>query len=220
LSLFKIVSFTHFFDPANSCEQSRLKSVRHRWQRALSDAFTQLGNTGQQVMYSQTAQQAASQMQAGAGQMLAAGGGGQPSQQGNASIPGANAQPEPTNGGSGSGSGSGDAPETNQPGNEAGSSPIPQNNGPGDGGESTYEQIYAPSLLGGAGEDTLGLPTSGDEGDVVGTSPTTAESGESLVPYTEVYSQYNQFNRQAIENGEVPVQFMDVIRNYFGSLQP
>jgi len=25
---------------------------------------------------------------------------------------------------------------------------------------------------------------------------------------------------QALENGEVPVQFMDVVRNYFGSLQP
>jgi hypothetical protein len=187
--------------------------------QALANASAQLANTGQQVTYSQTAQQAASQMQAGAGQVLAAGGGDQPLQ-GIASVPGSNNQSGQTNGGSGSGSGSGDAPETNQPGEEAGSSPIQQDNGPGDGGESTYEQIYAPSLLGGAGEDTLGLPTSGDEGDVVGTSPTTAESGESLVPYTEVYSQYNQFNRQAIDNGEVPVQFMDVIRNYFGSLQP
>jgi hypothetical protein len=187
--------------------------------QALANASAQLANTGQQVTYSQTAQQAASQMQTGAGQVLAAGGGDQPSQ-GTASVPGSNNQSGQTNGGSGSGSGSGDAPETNQPGEEAGSSPIQQDNGPGDGGESTYEQIYAPSLLGGAGEDTLGLPTSGEEGDVVGTSPTTAESGESLVPYTEVYSQYNQFNRQAIENGEVPVQFMDVIRNYFGSLQP
>ncbi|MDO9300213.1 MAG: hypothetical protein Q7T89_02475, partial [Anaerolineales bacterium] len=99
-------------------------------------------------------------------------------------------------------------------------SPIPQNNGAGDGGESAYEQIYAPSLLGGAGGDTLGVPTSGEDGEVIGASPTTAEDGESLVPYTEVYSQYNQFNRQAIENGEVPAQFMDLIRNYFSSLQP
>ena len=188
--------------------------------QALANASTQLANTGQQITYSQTAQQAAGQMQADAGQVLAAGGGNQPSQQANASTPGSSNQSGQTNEGSGSGSGSGDAPETNQPGSEAGSSPIPQDNSPGDGGETTYEQIYAPSLLGGAGEDTLGLPTSGTEGDVVGTSPTTAENGESLVPYTEVYSQYNQFNRQAIENGEVPVQFMDVIRNYFGSLQP
>jgi len=189
-------------------------------QQALANASTQLANAGQQVTYSQTASQAASQMQAGAGQVIAAGGGNQPSQQANASTPGSSAQPGQTNGGSGSGSGSGSAPPSNQPGSEANSSPIQQGNSPGDGGESTYQQIYAPSLLGGAGKDTLGLPTSGDEGDVVGTSPTTAEDGQSLVPYTEVYSQYNQFNRQAIDNGEVPVQFMDVVRNYFGSLQP
>ena len=188
-------------------------------QQALANASTQLANAGQQVTYSQAANQAADQIQTGAGQVLAAGG-GQPSQQANAPAQGSNNQSGQTNGGSGAGSGSGSAPQSNQPGSEADSSPIPQDNGPGNGGESTYEQIYAPSLLGGAGGDTLGLPTSGTEGDVVGTSPTTAENGQSLVPYTEVYSQYNQFNRQAIENGEVPAQFMDVIRNYFGSLQP
>jgi hypothetical protein len=189
-------------------------------QQALENASTQLANAGQQVTYSQTAGQTAGQMQTGAGQVLAAGGGNQPSQQANASPQGTNNQSGQNNGGSGSGSGSGDAPETNQPGSEADSSPIPQNNGAGDGGESTYEQIYAPSLLGGAGGDTLGVPTSGEEGDVVGTSPTTATDGQSLVPYTEVYSEYNQFNRQAIDNGEVPAQFMDVIRSYFSSIQP
>jgi hypothetical protein len=187
--------------------------------QALDNASAQLANAGQQVTYLQTVNQAAGEMQTGAGQVLAAGG-GQPSQQANAPAQGSNNQSGQTNEGSGAGSGSGSAPQSNQPGTEAGSSPIPQDNDPGDGGESTYEQIYAPSLLGGAGEDTLGLPTSGTEGDVVGTSPTTAEDGQSLVPYTEVYSQYNTFNRQAIENGEVPAQFMDVIRNYFGSLQP
>jgi len=165
------------------------------------------------------ANQAAGQLQQGAGQVLAAGGGQTPSQ-GGAMAQGQSQQSGQNNGGSGSGSGSGDAPQSNQSGDEASSSPIEQNNGAGDGGESAYEQIYAPALLGGAGGDTLGVPTSGDDGEVIGTSPTTAEDGESLVPYTEVYSQYNQFNRQAIENGEVPAQFMDLIRNYFGSLQP
>ena len=189
-------------------------------QQSLASAASQMAQTGQQISASQTASQAAGQLQQGAGQVLAAGG-GNPASQGNASVPGqSNQQSGQSNGGSGSGSGTGSAPQSNQPGSEAGSSPIPQNNGAGNGGESAYEQIYAPSLLGGAGGDTLGLPTSGENGDVVGTSPTTAENGQSLVPYTQVYSQYNQFNRQAIENGEVPAQFMDLIRNYFGSLQP
>jgi len=189
-------------------------------QQAMASAASQMVQAGQQINASQTASQAAGQLQQGAGQVLAAGGGNQPAQ-GNASAPGQpNQQSGQSNGGSGSGAGSGSAPQSNQPGTEAGSSPIEQNNGAGDGSESAYQQIYAPSLMGGAGGDTLGVPTSGEDGEVIGTSPTTAEDGTNLVPYTQVYSQYNQFNRQAIENGEVPPQFMDLIRNYFDSLQP
>jgi hypothetical protein len=188
-------------------------------QQAMSSAASQMVQAGQQISASQMASQAAGQLQQGAGQIVAAGGGQNPSQ-GGAMAQGQSPQSGQTNGGGGSGSGSGSAPQSNQPGSEASSAPIEQNNGAGDGGESAYQQIYAPSLLGGAGGDMLGVPTSGEDGEVIGESPTTAEDGQSLVPYTEVYSQYNQFNRQALENGEVPVQFMDVVRNYFGSLQP
>ena len=203
----------------NAAQEIRNGNITNA-QQALANAATQMTQASQQINASQMASQAAGQLQQGAGQVLAAGGGNNPSQ-GNASAQGqSNQQSGQNNGGSGAGSGSGDAPQSNQPGSEAGSSPIPQNNGAGDGGESAYEQIYAPALLGGAGEDMLGLPSSGTDGDVVGTSPTTATDGESLVPYTNVFSQYEQFNRQAVENGEVPVQFMDIIRNYFSSLQP
>jgi predicted small integral membrane protein len=181
-------------------------------QQALANASSQLANAGQQIASSQMANQAASQVQAGAGQLLAAG--GQALAQGQA-----NNQSGQNNGGSGSGSGSGDAPQSNQQGDEAGSSPIPQNNGAGDGGESAYEQIYAPSLLTNADGTPFGLPSSGTDGDVVGTSPTTAANGQSLVPYTNVFSVYEQFYYQAIENGEVPAQFYDLIRNYFISLK-
>ncbi len=187
-------------------------------QQAMSSAASQMAQAGQQVTAAQMANQAAGQLQQGAEKIVAAGGGQTPSQGG--AMAQGNQSGGQNNGGGGSGSGSGSAPQSNQSGGEASSSPIPQNNGAVDGGESAYEQIYAPALLGGAGGDMLGVPTSGEDGEVIGTSPTTAEDGESLVPYTEVYSQYNQFNRQALENGEVPVQFMDLIRNYFGSLQP
>jgi hypothetical protein len=188
-------------------------------QQAMSSAASQMAQAGQQITAAQMANQAAGQLQQGAGQVLAAGGGQTPTQ-GGAMAQGQNQQSGQSNGGSGSGAGTGSAPQSNQPGKEASSAPIEQNNGAGDGGESTYQQIYAPSLLGGAGGDTLGVPTSGEDGKVIGTSPTTAKDGQSLVPYTEVYSQYNQFNRQALENGEVPAQFTDVVRNYFSSLQP
>jgi len=191
-------------------------------QQAMSNASAQMTQASQQINASQAASQAAGQLQQGAGQVLAAGGTLRESAQGNQSAQAGqgNAQAGQNGSGSGAGSGSGSEAQSGQAGSEAGSSPIPQNNGAGDGGESAYEQIYAPALLGGTGSDTLGLPSSGTDGDVVGTSPSTATDGESLVPYTNVFSQYEQFNNQAIENGEVPVQFMDIIRNYFSSLQP
>jgi hypothetical protein len=205
-------------DAAQKIREGDLASA----QQSLNNAAQQMAQVAQQAAASHAASQAASEMQSGAGQMLAAGGGqtvqaqgqGQGNQQGN------NPTGQNNQGGAGGGSGSGDAPDSNQAGSEAGSSPIPQNNGAGDGGESAYEQIYAPPLLGGAGGDTLGLPTSGDSGEVIGTSPTTATDGQSLVPYSEVYGQYDQVNNQAIENGEVPVQFIDIVWSYFNSIQP
>jgi hypothetical protein len=204
-------------------------------QQALNQAAQQMAQIGEQAAASQAAGQAGGQLSQGAQQLLAAGGGQNPQAQGNQGSGNqgqgtqgqqgqGNGQNGPNGqsnqGGAGGGSGSGDAPDTNQPGQEADNAPIEQGNGPGDGGESAYEQIYAPPLLGGAGDDTLGVPTSGDEGEVIGESPATATEGESLVPYTEVYGQYEDVNSQAIENGEVPSQFLDVVRNYFNSIQP
>jgi hypothetical protein len=103
-----------------------------------------------------------------------------------------------------------------------GSDPIAQNNGPGDGSETSYEQIYAPQLLGGETGPQVGLPGSDQPGgEVIGQGPTTpGQPGTSTVPYNEVYSQYEQINNQAIENGNIPAQFMQIIKNYFDSLKP
>jgi cobalamin biosynthesis Mg chelatase CobN len=190
-------------------------------QQALQNAAQALAQSGQQVAYSQTAQQAAAQLQQGAGQVMAAGGspqgnGQQASNgQGQGQAPGqgqANSQ-----GGSGSGQGSGQT----APGGESGASPIPQN-APGNGGEPTYEPIYAPSLLGGEGGPNVNLPGSGDNsGDVIGQGPTTpGDPGTSLVPYNEVYSQYEQVNQQAMQNASIPFQFIFIIQNYFSLISP
>lgn len=199
-------------------------------QQALQNASQSMAQAGQQTAMSQTASQTAQQLNQGAGQIMSAGGSGQsqqaqagqgqaegqgPGQTGN----GQSSQNGQNPGGTGSGNGSGDSQD--QTGPEAGNTPIDQNNGPGDGGEESYEQIYAPSLMGGDGNNTVNLPGSGEDGDVIGQGPTDpSQPGESLVPYTEVYSQYDEFNRQAIENGEIPVDFLSIIRNYFDSLQP
>lgn len=183
-------------------------------QQALQNAAQSLAQAGQQAASSQAASQAASQLQQGAGQVIAAGGGGQQASGGN--------QGGQNSGEGGSGSGSGNESGESQSGNEAGSDPIAQNNGPGDGGESSYEQIYAPQLLGGEGGEQVTLPPSNpNSGDVIGQGPTTpGEPGESTVPYNEVYSQYQQVNNEAIENGNVPPAFIQIIKNYFDSLKP
>ncbi len=184
-------------------------------QAALENAARSLAQAGQQMIYSQTASQAAQQLQQGVGQLLAAGGGQQP-----ASSSG-QAQNGQSNQGN-TGAGSGESPQGSTTGaGEAGSSPIPQNNGPGDGGQTNYEPIYAPSLPGGDGGPLVGLPSSAQGGDTIGQGPTTPSSpGESLVPFDQVYSQYDEIMRRAMENGEIPLEFMQIIRSYFDSIQP
>lgn len=190
-------------------------------QQALDNAAQSLAQAGQQIAASQAAQHAAGQMQQGAGQVLATGGG--QAQQATQSGQGQDSnQGSQTNGSGGSGSGSGSDAGQNPTGSEAGSDPIAQNNGPGDGGESSYEQIYAPQLLGGDGGPQVDLPSSDQSGgDVIGQGLTTpGEPGSSTVPYDEVYSQYEQINNQAIEHGDIPPSFMQIIKNYFDSLKP
>jgi hypothetical protein len=198
-------------------------------QQALQNAAQSMAQSGQQVAYSQTAQQAAAQLQQGASQVVAAGGsqqgnsqqaGTQPGQgQGQTPGQGQGQGQTPGQGQGSSGSGSGDGQAS--PGGEAGSSPIPQN-APSDGGQTTYEPIYAPSLLGGENGPTVNLPNSGDNsGDVIGQGPTTpGDPGASLVPYNEVYSQYDQVNQQAMQNTSIPFQFITIIQSYFNLIRP
>ncbi|HET9913164.1 MAG TPA: hypothetical protein VFQ13_14810, partial [Anaerolineales bacterium] len=191
-------------------------------QQALQNAAESLARAGQQLTFSQTASQTASQMQQGAGQVLAAGGGQQQANQSGQGQQGQGSnQGQQQNGSGASGAGRGSGTSEGQTGNEAGSSPIQQNNGPSDGGETAYEQIYAPTLLGGEGGPQVDLPGTDEGGEVIGEGPVTpGDPGTSLVPYSEVYSQYEQINNQAIENGEIPAQFTEIIKNYFDSLEP
>jgi hypothetical protein len=184
-------------------------------QQTLNQAAQSLAQTGQQQAMNQAASQAAQQMQQGAGQVVAAGGGEQAAQTG----AGSSQNPQ---GSSGAGSGTGTSDNPNAQSGQAGTSPIPQNNGPGDGGETSYEQIYAPNLLGGQGGPQVGLNSgSGEEGEVIGQGPTTpGEEGQSLVPYTDVFGQYEEVNRRALESGQIPFEFTQIVRNYFDSLKP
>jgi hypothetical protein len=154
--------------------------------------------------------------QSGAGNQ--AGQGNQPGQ--GSGQNGSSAQQGSAGSGSGSGRGSGDSGDARGP--EAGANPIDQNNGPGDGGETTYEPIYAPQRLGGTGDDTVTLPGSGDpNGEVQGQSGITpGTNNPSQVPYSQVFAEYANAYRQAIDSGQVPPQLRDLIRQYFSSLEP
>lgn len=190
-------------------------------QEALNRAAQAMAQSGQQIIQSQTASEAAGQLQDGAGRVLAAGGGQQAGQTQGQGGPGSS-QSEGNAGQGGAGSGRGEAQgQASQPGGESPDSPIPQNNAPGDGGETPYEQIYAPTLLGGEDGQTVNLPSSGEDGETIGAGPVSpSDSGESLVPYDQVYAEYAEANQQAIESGEIPFQFISIIRNYFDSLEP
>jgi len=198
-------------------------------QQALDQAAQSMNQAGQQTALSQAASQAAQQLQQGAGQVMAAGGGAQPQagqpaqgqqqgQQGQGQIPGQAGQMP----GTGQSNGQGQPQGSGQ--GQSGSSPIPQNGTGGTGagsGSVAYEQIYAPSLLGGEDGQTVTLPGTGQDGEAVGQGPTTpGQPAESLVPYQEVYSQYDQGYHQAIESGTIPFEFLETIRNYFDSLKP
>lgn len=184
-------------------------------QQALQQAAQSLAQLGQQQAISQAAAQAAAQLQQAAGQILTAGGSNLPEQ--TADSPRAGAQ-----GSTGGSSGKGTSENPNAQGGEVlSSSDLPQNQ-PGDGGETTYEQIYAPSLLGGESGPQVGVNSGNrQDGEVIGQLPSTpGQDGQSLVPYTQVLAQYEERNRRAIESGQIPLQFRQIIRNYFDSLKP
>jgi hypothetical protein len=207
-------------------------------QQALDQAAQSMSQTAQQVARSNVARKVTAQMGQGRQRMIAAGksaqgqsaqgnpsGTGNQSDQGNQPGQGSGqsgSSPQQGSAGSGSGSGRGSGDSGNAQGPEAGSNPIDQNNGPGDGGETTYEPIYAPQRLGGRGDDTVTLPGSGDpNGEVQGQGGVTpGTNNPSQVPYTQVFAEYANAYRQAIDSGQVPPQLRDLIRQYFSSLEP
>ena len=216
-------------------------------QQALNQAAQSMAQAGQQTAQSQVAGQTAQQLQQGAGQVMAAGGGQQQGQtaqnggqqNGQNGQQGQNGQMQGTGNGQGQGQGQGNGQSQGQgqnqgqgqgQGNGQGQSQgqgqgngQSQGNGAGNGaGSGSYQQIYAPNLIGGNDGQNVPLPTTGQTGgDVVGTGPTTpGDPGASLVPYQQVYQQYNQLNHQAIENGQIPFEFLQAVRNYFDSLEP
>lgn len=188
--------------------------------RSLAGAAQGLEAAAGQAAQAEQAQAAADQVAAGRQRLLqsAAGGGqlaGSAETQPGQAVGGNQDGAGQAGDGAGRGEGEGQEPQ-------GGSSAPGANNGPGDGDESAYAPLFPPQRLGQGEGVTIPLPASGQPGDQAvgqgGTSP--GQEAGSRVPYTEVYAAYAQTYRQAIENGQVPPTFREIVRQYFSSLEP
>jgi hypothetical protein len=122
---------------------------------------------------------------------------------------------------SGSGSGEGDAqgqggsgPPTDPQG------PIPPNQ-PGQEGETPYDPIYVPDWLGGEDGEWVDVPGQGEGGPPTGETPGgPRDEGQALVPYDEVYTDYQTQAASALENSYIPQGMKEYVRAYFSALEP
>lgn len=183
-------------------------------QQALEQAAQELEALQQQAAASQAAGDAAAGVQSSQQAVAQAG-------QQSDGVP-ADAQGEGDGSGEGAGgAGSGDGSGESTQGGEAGTDPISQGNNPDGTGISGLTPIE-PSSIGGEGSDSIALPPSGETGEqVTGEGATDPGSTAPItVPYLDVLPQYQSAASQAIESGDVPPQYRDLIRDYFSSLEP
>ncbi|NLN05208.1 MAG: hypothetical protein GX166_10400 [Clostridiaceae bacterium] len=135
-------------------------------------------------------------------------------------------QSESGNPGPGEGEGGEGQNEGNGKGQGEGEGEGGEGNGNGTGagkgeGKETKEDvsIYDPSLIGGDGEDEY-VPGKKDEnGNVQKIELGEAELKEGTVPYDEVFQDYLNKARQAIERESVPDDIRSLIEKYFSSLE-
>lgn len=119
-------------------------------------------------------------------------------------------------GGAGRGEGEGEAQ-----GGQAGDD-MSTDNGAGDGGETDFEELFAPQRVGGEGGDQVDIPGNPDPGLPTGVEGDFVENpdGNSTVPYNEVYGDYAGQANEALDSGYVPLGLRDLVRDYFSSLDP
>jgi len=122
--------------------------------------------------------------------------------------------------GTGSGAGSGDSPGGGEGPPQGPGGPIDPN-APGEAGETPYDPIYDPERLGDAEGPIVDVPGEGEGGPATGeTEGGPRESGEALVPYNEVYADYQAQAASALENSYIPRGLKDYVRAYFGAVDP
>ncbi|MBZ0300792.1 MAG: hypothetical protein K8J31_13665 [Anaerolineae bacterium] len=120
--------------------------------------------------------------------------------------------------GAGAGDIQGSAGEENTAGSPGGE--AAQDNNPDGAGEGQFDAVFAPRRIGGQGGPEIQLEP--DTSDVPVTEGEFAQnpSGQSLVPYNQVYSDYSNAANRSLESDYIPLALRDVVREYFSSLEP
>ena len=129
--------------------------------------------------------------------------------EGEQDVPGAGGQ---------AGDGSGDAGDDADSGGPG--APPGQNNNPDGLGEGDFAPVYAPRRLGAADGPQLFLETNPDEAPLVEGDFAPNPSGEALVPWNEIYSDYRDAASRALESDYIPLGLRDVVHDYFSALEP
>ena len=84
----------------------------------------------------------------------------------------------------------------------------------------TSNEVWAPERLGGDGQAVTLPEAQGRASANPNGRPNQAPGGQSSVPYQQVYADYAKTADDALQNGDVPAEYRDYIRDYFSSLNP
>jgi hypothetical protein len=188
-------------------------------QEALDRAATQMAEAGQQIAAQEATEGALGQIQEGRREIAQS---GEPGTRIGEQGQGQQGQGQQGGGQQGSsGSGAGDTDGTGGQGTpQDPGGPIDPNQ-PGQEGETPYDPIYDPERLGEGEGEQVAIPGQGKDGPATGEregGPT--EEGEALVPYNEVYTDYQAQAASALEDSYIPRGLKEYVRAYFGSLDP
>lgn len=120
--------------------------------------------------------------------------------------------------GSGAGDQQGDAGQDSAGGPQAGQ--VQQNNNPDGEGVGEFSPVYAPQRVGGQGEEQIFLEPDTSDVPVQEGEFSQNPTGQSLVPYNQVFSDYSNAANRALNQDYIPLGLRDVVRDYFSSLEP
>jgi len=98
---------------------------------------------------------------------------------------------------------------------------VSSENNPDGQGEREFEPVFAPRRIGNApSAESLFLEPDVSDAPIIEGDFVQNAAGQSVVPYDQVFSQYQRAANSALNTGRVPLALRDIIRNYFSSLEP